>query len=45
MTGKYTVAIYSVLKLAGIATILCLTLLVFFLVRAGKRRKLEAVRG
>jgi protein SCO1/2 len=45
MTGKYTVAIYSVLKLAGIATILCIAVLVFFLVRASKRRKLETVRG
>jgi len=39
MTGKYTVAIYNVLKLAGGATILCLAGLVFFLVRSGKKRK------
>ena len=41
MTGKYTVAIYNVLKLAGGATILCLAGLVFFLVRSGKKRKRE----
>jgi protein SCO1/2 len=41
MTGKYTVAIYSVLKLAASATILCIAVLVLFLVRASKRRKLE----
>src|SRR5690348_6333760 len=37
MTGKYTVAIYNVLKLAGGATILFLAGLVFFLTRRGKR--------
>jgi protein SCO1/2 len=39
MTGKYTVAIYSVLKLAGGATMSGLAILVFFLVRSGKKRK------
>jgi protein SCO1/2 len=37
MTGKYTVAIYNVLKLAGGATILALAILVFFLARRGAR--------
>ncbi len=39
MTGKYTVAIYNVLKLAGGVTILCLALLVFFSIRSSKKRK------
>jgi protein SCO1/2 len=39
MTGKYTVAIYSVLKLAAGATMSGLAILVFFLVRSGKKRK------
>lgn len=38
-TGKYTVAIYKVLKLAGGGTLLCLLMVVFFLVRSGKKRK------
>ncbi|HEX4167726.1 MAG TPA: SCO family protein [Bryobacteraceae bacterium] len=43
LTGKYTVAIYNVLKLAGGVTLLCLGILVFFLVRSGKKRKSEPV--
>jgi protein SCO1/2 len=39
MTGKYTVAIYNILKLAGGVTILCLGILVFVLVRSSKKRK------
>jgi len=43
LTGKYTVAIYNVLKLAGGFTLLCLAILVFFLVRSGDKRKREPV--
>lgn len=42
-TGKYTVAIYNVLKLAGGVTLLCLAILVFFLVRSVKKRKRDTV--
>ena len=37
-TGKYTVAIYNIFKLAGGITLLCLGLLIFFLVRSSKRQ-------
>ena len=43
LTGEYTVAIYKVLELAGGVTVLCLALLVFFLVRSGKKRTRAAV--
>jgi protein SCO1/2 len=39
LTGKYTVAIYNVLKLAGAATLLLIIALIFFLNRSGNRRK------
>jgi protein SCO1/2 len=39
MTGKYTVAIYKVLKLAGAGTLLLVLALIFFLNRAGNKRK------
>lgn len=39
LTGKYTVAIYSVLKLAGGGTLLGLGALVFFLLRSNKKRQ------
>ncbi len=38
MTGKYTVAIYNILKLAGLATLLCLGTLMFFLMRSRRGR-------
>jgi protein SCO1/2 len=38
MTGKYTVAIYNILKLAGAVTIAGLVILVFFLIRSNKRK-------
>jgi protein SCO1/2 len=43
LTGKYTVAIYNVLKLAGGGTLLCLAILLVFLVRSAKSRKPRAV--
>ncbi len=44
LTGKYTVAIYSILKLAAGITMSGLAILVFFLVRSGnKRKRREAV--
>ena len=43
LTGKYTVAIYKVLKLAGGLTLLCLAILVFFLIRSGKRGSRKTV--
>jgi protein SCO1/2 len=43
LTGKYTVAIFRVLKLAGGVTLLCLAILVFFLVRATKNVGRETV--
>jgi protein SCO1/2 len=43
LTGKYTVAIYNVLKLAGTATVLGLSILVFFLLRSSKKRVRETV--
>jgi protein SCO1/2 len=39
MTGKYTVAIYKVLKLAGAGTLLLVLALIFFLNRSGNKRK------
>lgn len=44
LTGKYTVAIYSVLKLAASVTMFGLAILVFFLVRSGKRKRATALR-
>jgi protein SCO1/2 len=38
LTGKYTVAIYNVLKLAGSVTVLCMGGLVFVLMRSAKKR-------
>jgi protein SCO1/2 len=38
LTGRYTVAIYNVLKLAGVVTLVCILAFVFFLTRASKRR-------
>ena len=43
LTGKYTVAIYRVLQLAGGITILCLGSFIFFLVRSAKKGKPLAV--
>ena len=42
MTGKYTVAIYNVLKLAGGATLVVLFGLIFLMVRSGNKRKQNA---
>ena len=39
MTGKYTVAIYKVLKLAGAGTLLLVLALIFFLTRSGNKRR------
>lgn len=44
MTGKYTVAIYNVLKLAGGATLVVLFALIFFMVRAGNKRRQNALQ-
>jgi protein SCO1/2 len=43
LTGKYTVAIFRVLKLAGGITLLCLAILVYFLVRSSKKIRRETV--
>jgi protein SCO1/2 len=43
LTGKYTVAIYNVLKLAGGVTLLGLAILVFLLVRSVNKRKRQSV--
>lgn len=43
LTGKYTVAIYNVLKLAGGATLLGMLTFIFFLVRSSKKRKQYAL--
>ena len=39
LTGKYTVAIYNVLKLAGGGTLLLILALTFFFNRSGNKRK------
>jgi protein SCO1/2 len=43
LTGKYTVTIYTVLKLAGGITLLCLLGFVFLLTRAGTKHKERAL--
>ncbi|HEY3939761.1 MAG TPA: SCO family protein [Bryobacteraceae bacterium] len=43
LTGKYTVGIYNVLKLAGVVTLLCIGVLVFFLMRSTNKRKGKTV--
>jgi protein SCO1/2 len=43
LTGKYTVGIYNVLKLAGVVTLLCIGVLVFFLMRSTNKRKRKTV--
>ena len=42
LTGKYTVAIYNVLKLAGAGTLLLMLTLILFLNRSGNKRKQRA---
>jgi protein SCO1/2 len=39
MTGKYTVAIYNVLKVAGGGTLVLVFGLIFFMIRSGNKRK------
>jgi protein SCO1/2 len=43
LTGKYTVTIYTVLKLAGGITLFCLLGFIFLLTRTGKKRKQNAL--
>ena len=41
LTGKYTMAVYNVLKLVGVITLVCILALVFFLSRGSKKRATE----